>query len=235
MWDSHADGAGRREDLQAANYFVAPALRKIRRRPSTSKRKRITDIVVASTALFFFSPLFALIYILVRLDGGDAFFAQDRIGKDGRVFRCYKFRSMLPNAERRLEQLLTTDPARRLEWERDQKFHDDPRVTAIGKFLRRKSLDELPQLWNVLKGDMSIVGPRPIVADEKSKYGEAFWYYINCRPGLTGAWQVSGRNNTTYDQRVSLDSKYALSWSLRKDILIMFKTLGVVWAERGAR
>lgn len=221
------------EQLTAA--APSPTRQQLRKRPSTSKRKRLTDIAIAATALVVVAPLMAVLFILIRMDGGNAFFAQDRIGRGGKRFRCYKFRTMAPDAEERLAAILAADPARRAEWECDQKLKNDPRITPVGRFLRRKSLDELPQLWNVLRGDMSIVGPRPIVADERDRYGDAFWYYINCRPGLTGAWQVSGRNETTYDQRVSLDSKYAQSWSLRKDLWIILKTFGVVLEEKGVR
>ena len=134
-----------------------------------------------------------------------------------------------------LEHLLATDPAARAEWEATQKLTNDPRITRLGKFLRKSSLDELPQLWNILRGDMSIVGPRPIVHNEISKYGTDFIYYTDVRPGLTGLWQVSGRSDTTYDERVALDVQYVREWSFIRDVKVIFKTIPAILASKGAR
>ncbi|MGE0408058.1 MAG: sugar transferase [Amphiplicatus sp.] len=204
-------------------------------RPAGVPTKRVIDIVGAAFAIVFFAPLMAVIYVLVRRDGGPGVFAQQRIGRNGRIFSCYKFRSMIPNAEEALKNLICANEKMRVAWETDRKLENDPRVTPLGVFLRRKSLDELPQLFNVLKGDMSLVGPRPIVLDEKGKYGAAFDYYTQMRPGLTGLWQVSGRNDIAYEERVKLDTDYVRRWSLRRDIAILVKTVAVVINGRGAR
>ena len=197
--------------------------------------KRAFDIVASTVAIIFFAPLMAVLFFLIRRDGGPAIFAQDRVGRDGTLFRCYKFRSMVVDAEAKLEEILAENPDMRAEWARDRKLENDPRVTPIGHFIRRKSLDELPQLFNVLLGDLSIVGPRPIVPAERALYGDAIGHYESVRPGLTGAWQVSGRNLTTYDRRVRLDVDYVDSWSLKRDADIVLRTVHVVLSGKGAR
>ena len=196
--------------------------------------KRLFDIVFALGALVVFAPLMVLIFVLVRRDGGDGIFTQNRIGANGRMFRCFKFRTMVPDAENVLVRLLDENPLISQEWIRERKLRSDPRVTPIGAFLRRKSLDELPQLWNVLKGDMSIVGPRPIIAAEQQNYGADFDAYLAVKPGLTGLWQVSGRNNLSYPDRVALDVRYAENMSWPQDLGIVSKTIGVVLSGRGA-
>lgn len=196
--------------------------------------KRAMDLLIAVPAVVFFAPLMAVIYLLVRRDGGPGIFVQRRLGKDGALFPCFKFRSMIPNAERQLHILIGSDEQLRKDWEGERKLKDDPRVTRLGAFLRRKSLDELPQLFNVLRGEMSIVGPRPINPDERGKYGAYFGSYAAIRPGLTGLWQVSGRNDVSYERRVELDVAYAARWSLRRDIDIIVKTVEVVVSGRGA-
>jgi undecaprenyl-phosphate galactose phosphotransferase len=171
----------------------------------------------------------AAIALKLRLvDKGPVLFAHARVGRDGETFRCLKFRSMVPNAKEALERLLASDPAARAEWERDYKLKDDPRITPFGRLLRRTSLDELPQLINVVRGDMSLVGPRPVVPAELDRYGEARVYYLQVRPGLTGLWQVSGRNDVDYERRVALDAWYVRNWTLWYDVLILLKTLLVV-------
>jgi undecaprenyl-phosphate galactose phosphotransferase len=150
------------------------------------------------------------------------------------MFDCLKFRTMVPDAAGVLKQLLDTNPGARAEWGRDFKLKDDPRITSIGAFLRRTSLDELPQLWNVLKGEMSLVGPRPIIEVELERYGEEVGYYLETRPGITGLWQISGRNNTSYDDRVALDCWYVRNWSLWYDLVILVKTVRVVLWREGA-
>ena len=198
--------------------------------------KRILDIVIASAALVFVLPLLLIVGLLIRLqDGGRAVYVQKRYGHNGRTFMCYKLRSMVLNSDQRLKEILEADPVARDEWERTQKLTNDPRITPLGHFIRKTSIDELPQLLNILKGEMSIVGPRPIVENEIAKYGEFYRDYCAVRPGLTGLWQVEGRSNTTYEQRVQLDVRYARTRSFSGDIMIMFRTVPAVLFSRGAR
>jgi Undecaprenyl-phosphate galactose phosphotransferase WbaP len=196
--------------------------------------KRAFDVVVSALSLLLLSPLFAYLILRIRLDHGPAFFAHQRIGLDGKPFPCYKFRTMVPNAAQVLERLLSENELARREWEDTYKLKDDPRVTRIGAFLRRTSLDELPQLWNVMIGHMSLVGPRPIVSAELERYGDDAFYYLEARPGITGVWQVSGRSDTDYEFRVYLDSWYVKNWSLWYDIVILIKTIRVVLTRTGA-
>jgi len=201
---------------------------------STPKGKRYFDLSCAIAAVIFLAPLMGLLYLLVRRDGGPGIFVQQRVGKDGVLFPCYKFRTMVPDAETTLQDLLVCNEQFRKDWEADRKLRNDPRITSFGAFLRRKSLDELPQLFNVIRGDMSLVGPRPIVPDEREKYGQAITYYMRTRPGLTGLWQVSGRNDISYAKRVELDTDYTRSSTWMKDFAILLKTVGVVVTGRGA-
>lgn len=196
--------------------------------------KRAIDVTGAALASLFLAPLFLIVGRKIKKDGGPVFYAQTRIGRNGRPFKCWKFRSMAVDAEERLKELLAADPAARAEWEKDFKLKNDPRITKIGEFLRRTSLDEIPQIYNVLRGEMSLVGPRPIVQDEIKYYGDKADDYISVRPGITGLWQVSGRNDITYAQRVYLDSWYVRHWSVWNDIVIIIKTIFVVLARRGA-
>lgn len=197
--------------------------------------KRLFDILIALTGLVFLSPALLTIAILIKLqDRGPAVFAHTRIGRHGAPFECYKFRSMVIDAPQRLEALLASNPEAAAEWARDQKLRNDPRITSLGRFLRRSSLDEFPQLINILQGDMSVVGPRPIVKDEVRRYGPDFDAYKSVRPGVTGLWQVSGRNDVSYDQRVQLDARYARSWSVLGDVWITLKTVPAVLLSRGA-
>ena len=203
-------------------------------KPSLRASKRLFDIVGSAFLLLLLSPLFAYVAYKVSRDGGSAFFGHVRVGQDGRKFKCYKFRSMVANAQEVLKDLLERDPVARAEWEKDFKLKNDPRINQIGHFLRRTSLDELPQLWNVLKGEMSLVGPRPVVHAELERYGDDVVYYLMTKPGLTGLWQVSGRNDVDYATRVYFDTWYVKNWSLWTDIVILFKTISVVVARRGA-
>jgi lipopolysaccharide/colanic/teichoic acid biosynthesis glycosyltransferase len=197
--------------------------------------KRAVDIAIAGTALLFAAPFFLVVALLVRADGGAAFYAHPRVGRFGRIFGCLKFRSMVVDSQARLDGLLATDPAAREEWEATRKLKNDPRITRIGRFLRATSLDELPQLINVLKGEMSIVGPRPVTMAELDRhYGAAAAHYLMVRPGITGLWQVSGRSETTYDQRVALDVAYVSQPSLLADMRILLKTPVAVLSRRGA-
>ncbi|WP_200844712.1 MULTISPECIES: sugar transferase [unclassified Novosphingobium] len=195
---------------------------------------RAFDLAVSALALLLFLPLLLLVALAVRLtSNGPVLFVQQRIGRDGKQFPCLKFRSMVVDARERLEALLSSSEEARQEWARDQKLRSDPRITPIGRILRKTSLDELPQLLNVLFGHMSVVGPRPIVEGEVARYGNRFGAYCSVRPGLTGLWQVSGRNEVSYDIRVRLDAFYALRKSLAYDFAICLRTVPAVLASRG--
>lgn len=196
--------------------------------------KRTFDIVVASMLLVLLAPVFALLCYMVKRDGGNAIYGHERIGLNGKKFKCLKLRSMVTNSQEVLTRLLAMNPDARAEWERDFKLKNDPRITAIGGFLRKTSLDELPQLWNVICGEMSLVGPRPVVEAELERYAGDVDYYLMAKPGMTGLWQVSGRNDIDYDTRVYFDSWYVKNWALWTDIAILFKTIGVVTRRNGA-
>jgi exopolysaccharide production protein ExoY len=193
------------------------------------------NVTVALLALVFLAPVMLAVALVIYLqDGGPVVFAHRRIGREGRHFRCLKFRSMAVDAEARLQEVLARDPLARVEWEQDHKLRNDPRVTRLGAFLRRTSLDELPQLFNVLRGEMSLVGPRPIVDAEIVKYGRHFQQYCAVRPGITGLWQVNGRNDTSYRSRVAMDCLYARRRSLVLDAYIIAATVPAVLARRGS-
>ncbi|MGF6961981.1 Undecaprenyl-phosphate galactose phosphotransferase WbaP [Paraburkholderia youngii] len=196
--------------------------------------KRVMDVCGASVLLILLSPVLLIIALVVMSDHGNAVYGHPRIGRGGRTFKCLKFRSMVKNSDEVLAKLLATDPQARAEWDRDFKLKNDIRVTPVGRILRKTSLDELPQLWNVLRGDMSLVGPRPIVQKELARYGRDVRYYLALKPGMTGLWQVSGRNDVDYPTRVSLDVRYAMNRSLAFDISILLKTVKVVFAKDGA-
>jgi lipopolysaccharide/colanic/teichoic acid biosynthesis glycosyltransferase len=202
-------------------------------RPFNQMLKRAMDIVGAVLGLALLAPLLLMLALAVKLDGGPAFFAHERIGRGGRRFRCLKFRTMVPDAAAILDEHLRTHPQAREEWERDFKLRNDPRITTLGSFLRKSSLDELPQLLNVLRGEMSFVGPRPVVEKELAYYGEDGDFYLRVRPGITGLWQVSGRNETTYAKRVALDAWYVRNWSPWHDVAIVFNTIPAVLRQRG--
>lgn len=183
------------------------------------------DVLVALMALVLTAPLMLGLVLLIKMTSpGPAVFRHQRIGRDGRPFQCLKFRTMVVGAEQILRQMLAEDPQRRAEFEADYKLRDDPRVTAIGRWLRRTSLDELPQFLNVLRGDMSVVGPRPVVADELPRYGPWQPLLLSTRPGITGLWQVSGRNDLDYASRVALDVTYVYTRSLARDVVIVLRT-----------
>lgn len=197
--------------------------------------KRSFDFVVSCITLLFLSPILLLIALMVKLDGGPAFYGHKRIGQDGKTFSCLKFRSMVAGDNKKiLQDYLDNNPEARIEWQETQKLKDDPRVTRLGKLLRKTSMDELPQILNVLKGEMSLIGPRPIVQDELKKYGSDIAYYYRVRPGITGLWQASGRNDVSYTQRVQMDSWYVRNWSLWHDIAILFKTIPALFNRSGA-
>ena len=196
--------------------------------------KRTFDIVVASMLLLFLAPVFGLICWLVKRDGSNAIYGHERVGQNGVKFKCLKFRSMVTNSQEVLQNLLATSAEARAEWDKDFKLKNDPRITRIGGILRKTSLDELPQLWNVIRGEMSLVGPRPVIEAELERYAGDVDYYLMAKPGMTGLWQVSGRNDIDYDTRVYFDSWYVKNWALWTDIAILFKTAGVVFRRDGA-
>jgi Undecaprenyl-phosphate galactose phosphotransferase WbaP len=203
--------------------------------PGPRRAKRLIDLVLTIIGGIAVLPLIGLLAALVRAtSAGPAFYSQERIGQGGRTFRAWKFRSMVRNADALLASHLAAHPELRTEWERDHKLRDDPRITWLGRFLRRSSLDELPQLWNVLSGEMSLVGPRPIVRAEVERYTSRFHLYGKLKPGMTGLWQVSGRNDTTYDERVEFDSYYVRNWSVWLDLVILARTSWVVVFGKGA-
>ncbi|MGO4573838.1 sugar transferase [Microvirga sp. 2TAF3] len=197
--------------------------------------KRSLDVIAAFFLLVLATPLMLVIAALVAIDGGAAFYRHERIGAKGLPFSCIKFRTMILDAERCLDEYLSYHPQARDEWRREQKLAFDPRVTAIGRILRLSSLDELPQLINVIKGDMSLVGPRPITSLETPHYGLAISLYKSVRPGITGLWQISGRNDVGYEQRVRLDEYYVANRSLLLDLWILLRTPAAVLSRRGAR
>lgn len=192
------------------------------------------DVIGATLIIIIISPLLLYISKKVKQDGGAAIYGHERIGKDGKPFKCLKFRSMVTNSKEVLEELLANNPDAKAEWDETFKLKNDPRITKIGHFLRKTSLDELPQLFNVLKGEMSLVGPRPIITAELERYNEEVDYYLLSKPGMTGLWQVSGRSDVDYETRVYLDAWYVKNWSMWNDIAILFKTIGVVIKKDGA-
>ncbi|HBM2932596.1 TPA: undecaprenyl-phosphate galactose phosphotransferase WbaP [Klebsiella michiganensis] len=201
---------------------------------SSRALKRLFDITGSIAIIIILSPILFYIGRKVKKDGGPAIYGHERIGKGGKSFKCLKFRSMVINSKEVLENLLDNDPEAKKEWDDTFKLKNDPRITKIGGFLRRTSLDELPQLFNVLKGEMSLVGPRPIITAELERYNEEVDYYLLSKPGMTGLWQVSGRSDVDYDTRVYLDAWYVKNWSMWNDIAILFKTIGVVLKKDGA-
>lgn len=197
------------------------------------KIKRVIDVILASVALILLSPLFAIIAIAIKIDSkGPVFFAHKRIGKNGKIIKLYKFRSMVINAEELIKSF-TTEQMR--EYKENYKLTNDPRITKVGKFLRKTSLDELPQLINIINGDLSIIGPRPVVADELEKYGVNKDKFLSVTPGLTGYWAANGRSNTTYEQRMEMELYYIDNLSLKMDIKVFFKTILSVLKKEGAR
>jgi Undecaprenyl-phosphate galactose phosphotransferase WbaP len=203
--------------------------------PLPRMTKRLMDIVLTILGGIVLLPLLFYIAVAVKMSSrGPVLYANERIGRDGRRFRMWKFRSMFTNGDALLEYYLDAHPEFREEWETTQKLKWDPRITRIGRFIRKTSLDELPQLWNVLRGDMSLVGPRPILLEEEAKYGDYYALYTMVAPGITGMWQVSGRSNTTYEERLQLVAYYVRNWSLWLDIYLLLKTVRIVFFGRGA-
>lgn len=203
--------------------------------PGRLRMKRALDVTLTLCGSVVLLPLLCAMWLMVRLDSpGPVLFRHERIGRNGRRFMAYKFRTMAENAQDLLDRYLAANPDLRQEWEETQKLKDDPRITRIGHFLRKSSLDELPQLLNVLRGEMSLVGPRPIVEDEIVKYGKDYELYMQVRPGITGLWQISGRSDTSYDERVALDRYYISNWSVWLDIHIICRTIPEVLCGKGA-
>ena len=230
-WEAHS--------FEAWSRVGGPAnggeLHASRPRAAGKSSKRAIDLIVAITALLLLSPLLLIIAMIVKLsDRGPVFYSHTRIGVGGAAFGCLKFRTMKTDASAQLAELLQNNPAARVEWETTRKLKDDPRITAIGDILRRSSIDELPQLINIVRGDMSLVGPRPVTAEELPRYGEHIWAYMAVRPGLTGHWQTSGRNDVSYEHRVSLDVHYINNWSLGRDFVIIAKTIPALFSQRGS-
>ena len=195
--------------------------------------KRALDISIVLVSIVFVAPIIAFCAVIIALDGGAPFFGHMRVGQNGREFRCWKIRSMVVDAQSRLAAHLEADPEARAEWEATRKLTNDPRITRFGQFLRKSSLDELPQLLNVLLGQMSIVGPRPVPRDELAMYGSSRQAYLAMRPGITGLWQVSGRNDVSYAERIAMDQAYQKSCSFKLDLVIIFKTFGAVLGRSG--
>ena len=226
----------------APNSLILPApLKRLEGRTAASVRgrmlarytKRCVDVVGALTLALLFSPLMIVVCALLYRSGAVTY-RHKRVGVDGKVFDCLKFRTMIPDAERALHDLLATDESLKAEWLRGHKLRNDPRVTRLGRFLRRSSLDELPQLWNVFLGEMSLVGPRPIVREELLRYGRNSEAYLSVKPGITGLWQTMGRNDTDYRRRVAMDVYYVRNQSVLFDVYILAKTVRVVLAGDGA-
>ncbi|MHC1550435.1 sugar transferase (plasmid) [Phyllobacterium sp. K27] len=223
------------------SYITEPLIEQRTEKMSAKSRlyydvvKRTLDVTLASLALIFLLPLLiCIVCILAVTDGFPIVFKQHRIGLNGREFTCFKFRSMAKDADARLVTLLAQCPDSLREWTETQKLKTDPRIHRVGRFLRISSLDELPQLINVLRGEMSIVGPRPIVMEEICRYGDSYRYYTEMKPGITGLWQVSGRSGTGYDRRVQLDTDYFKSRSIWGDMKIMIRTVSVVLLAKGS-
>lgn len=195
--------------------------------------KRIFDLILAIAMLPILAPVITVLWMLTRRDGGPGFFGHRRIGHNGKPFKCWKIRTMVIDSEAQLFKHLAENPEDAKEWARDHKLTNDPRITRLGHFLRASSLDELPQLWNVFKGEMSFVGPRPVVREEIRKYGVDRSSYLSLRPGLTGLWQVSGRNDVSYDERVQMDVAYLEQASLGTDVKLIIKTAQAVIGMTG--
>lgn len=228
--------------LTSVRGAEAPPLTRVHRRPAPERAgsaqdwvKRPLELVLTVVGIALLFPLLAGIAILIKADSpGPVLYGHVRIGRDGRKFKCWKFRTMYTNGDAILKQHIKSDQSAYKEWVNTQKLRDDPRVTPLGKTLRGFSLDEVPQLFNVISGDMSLVGPRPIVADELRRYGTSSRYYLRTRPGITGLWQISGRNDICYSRRVALDRYYATKSGVSLDLLILAKTIPAVIVSRGA-
>jgi len=205
------------------------------RAPVGMKLKRAVDVILALSGIVLLVPLLIICFAVTKLSSpGPALFRHRRVGFNGKHFDCLKFRTMVTDSSERLRQLIESDPVAAAEWAANRKLRNDPRITAIGAILRKSSLDELPQLFNVLKGDMSIVGPRPVTDEELERYASSVSAYLSCRPGITGLWQVSGRSTTTYNKRVACDMFYARNWSMALDVKIIVVTIPALLVSENA-
>lgn len=210
--------------------------REVKRAERFGRSKRVVDLLLSGAGLLFMAPALLVIAIaLLLVDGRPIIYRHTRIGRDGRPFECLKFRTMRKDADRYLAELLARDEKRKLEWSSTQKLTNDPRVHWLGRYLRMSSADELPQLLNVQRGEMSLVGPRPVVASELERYGSNLYCYLGLRPGITGLWQVNRRADTTYEERIQFDLDYFHSRSMRADLAILVKTVGVVLLARNEK
>ncbi len=235
MPDSKFTSAEEKSNFDKSEYQTPKVLSMGQAISDNPLEVRLLDMLGALAMLVLFGPLMIIVALAIFVaNPGPIFFKQKRIGQYGKPFYCYKFRTMAVDAEARLEALLRNCPASRAEWARDHKLRNDPRIVGIGRFLRKSSFDELPQIFNVLKGEMSLVGPRPIVADECKKYGRYISHYCSVRPGITGLWQVSGRNDVHYRRRVAFDVLYARKSGLQDYLRILFMTVPSVLASRGS-
>lgn len=228
---------GRKEEVPPLHLTPNPDLQSDLHEvnPCGGMSKRVFDLILAAISITVLSPLLIILAITVRFsDGGPAMFGHTRVGFSGKPFKCWKFRSMAPNSEALLQQHLAANPEAAQEWKLNQKFQNDPRVTPLGYFIRKYSIDELPQLFNILTGDMSFVGPRPIQRSESEKYGRSLRHYLRSRPGLTGLWQISGRSDSTYKKRVVFDRYYVTHWSMLTDLVLIFKTVPVAITGSGS-
>lgn len=229
--DDHAVPAGFSSERGSVAAAVTPAPE---RKPSEFL-KRLMDLCIAIPALIVISPgLLLLAFLIRRDDKGPSLFIQERRGRNGELFRCWKFRTMIMDADKKLDEVLAADKVLREQWEKKQKLENDPRVTKLGAFLRKSSLDELPQLYNIIRGEMSIVGPRPITPAEHVRYGDRISHYDAVRPGVVGLWQISGRSDTSYEERVNLDVAYSEQRSFYKDVEILFRAIPAVIFRKGA-
>lgn len=222
--------------MKYENFTELPGTRPARRvafQSYMARGKRALDIVGVLALAPVAVPLVAGLWVAVRLDGGPGFFGHERVGQNATRFRCWKLRTMCVDAPERLRAHLKADPEAAREWAQNYKLKDDPRVTRLGRFLRKTSMDELPQLWNVLRGEMGLVGPRPVPDIELEQYRGFEWAYLMCRPGITGVWQVSGRNNVSYAERVRMDVSYVLTARLGTDLMLLWKTVGAVVKRTG--
>lgn len=232
-FDPPADAPGLVHVCEPARLYTPHVL--VPPRPLWSRvGKRLVDSLGAIVLAAVFSPLIIAVVLILRRDGHAVIYKHRRVGKHGQIFECLKFRTMVPDADRILHSLLAHDEGLKAEWIQNHKLKSDPRVTAIGRFLRQTSLDELPQLWNVLRGEMSLVGPRPVVREELLRYGRNGGFYLAVKPGITGLWQATGRNDTDYRRRVAMDIYYVRNHNIWLDAYILMKTTGVVLGRHGA-
>ncbi|TXI17581.1 MAG: exopolysaccharide biosynthesis protein [Roseateles sp.] len=221
--------------MQVTTYLASSSAPHHQGRPWSESVETALHQATAAVLLLLLSPVMLFISLMIwRVDGAPVLFGHYRVGRNGRLFRCLKFRSMRRDADQLLKKLLEENESARMEWQRDQKLANDPRITPIGRFIRKTSLDELPQLINVLRGEMRLVGPRPVTPPELTRYGEVRWHYVSVHPGITGLWQVSGRNQTTYEERVALDRRYVETAHPLTDLRILLRTLYVVVTGHGA-